>query len=61
MIIVFTGVFALDDIDVQVEAFQTATAAFGIGFTAITPSGICTRSLTVGEPAQPWGTANTAL
>ena len=33
----------------------------GIGFTAITPSGICTRILVVADPAQPCGTANTAL
>ena len=32
-----------------------------IGFTAITPSGIWTRILTVGEPLQPCGTAKTAL
>src|SRR6185312_11885929 len=34
---------------------------FGIGLMPITPSGICTRSLIVADPAQPCGTANTAL
>ena len=51
--IVLAGVLAL-----TVSTFQPG---FGIGFTAITPSGICTRILMVGEPAQPCGTTNTAL
>jgi len=33
---------------------------FGIGFTAMTPSGTCRRSITVGDPAQPCGTLKTA-
>jgi hypothetical protein len=40
---------------------STLQPAFGIGFTAITPSGICTRIFVVAEPAQPCGTVNTAL
>ena len=40
---------------------STFQPAFGIGLAAITPSGICTRILVVADPAQPCGTANTAL
>ena len=53
MIVVFGGIFAFDGFQIEPN--------FGIGFAAITPSGIWTRILTVAKPAQPCGTANTAL
>ena len=36
-------------------------AGFGIGFTAMTPSGMSMRTSTVGEPSHPCATLNTAL
>ena len=34
---------------------------FGIGLTAIIPSGTRMRNAIVAEPSQPWGTRSTAL